>query len=63
METFQCSQCGKEIEGGQERCPHCGAVAAPIPNYPRFKGGGVFMVMWIFFVILVAILLVTLVVI
>jgi len=61
METFLCSQCGKEIDSEQERCPHCGAVAAPIPNYPRFKGGGMFMVMWIFFVILIVILLVTLV--
>ncbi len=59
METIQCSQCGKEIDGEQDLCPHCGAVAKPIPNYPRFKGGGMFMVMWIFFVILIVILLVS----
>lgn len=58
METIQCTQCDKEYEGPQETCPHCGAAPAPIPNYPRF-GGGVFMVMWIFFVILIIVLLVS----
>ncbi len=58
METIQCSQCGKEIDGQQDRCPHCGAVAKPIPNYPRF-GSGWFMAMWIFFVILIVVLLVS----
>jgi prepilin signal peptidase PulO-like enzyme (type II secretory pathway) len=60
MEMIQCSQCGNEIDGERDLCPHCGAVAKPIPNYPRF-GSGWFMAMWIFFVILVGILLVTLV--
>ena len=58
METIQCAQCGKEIDGEREHCPHCGSVARPIPNYPRL-GGGWFMAMWIFFVIMVIILLVT----
>ena len=40
-----------------EQCPHCG-TPVPIPNYPRF-GSGAFMVMWIFFVILIIVLLVS----
>jgi len=57
MEMLRCTQCDKEYDGHLEACPHCGAPV-PIPNYPRF-GGGVFMVMWIFFVILIIVLLVS----
>ncbi len=59
METLTCRQCGKEYEAGAETCPHCGSEpSGPIPDYPRF-GGGVFMVMWIFFIALVILLLVS----
>ncbi len=58
METIQCSHCQREFDHQLEQCPHCG-TPVPIPNYPRFSGGGAFMTMWIFFVILVIILLVT----
>ena len=57
METFRCTQCGKEFDHQLETCPHCGAPVS-IPNYPRF-GNGVFMAMWIFFVILIVVLLVS----
>jgi uncharacterized membrane protein len=57
METIRCTQCDKEFEGQLEICPHCGAPVA-IPNYPRF-GGGAFLAMWIFFVILIIVLLVS----
>ena len=57
MEKLQCTQCNKEYGGEPETCPHCGAPVS-IPNYPRF-GGGVFMTMWIFFVILIIVLLVS----
>ncbi len=59
METIQCSQCQREFDHQLEQCPHCD-TPVPIPNYPRF-GSGVFMAMWIFFVIMVIILLVTMV--
>jgi uncharacterized membrane protein len=57
METIPCAQCEREFDPQLEQCPHCG-TPVPIPNYPRF-GGGVFMVIWIFFVIMVIVLLVT----
>ena len=57
METLKCTQCEKEFDHQLEECPHCG-TPVPLPNYPRF-GGGAFMVMWIFFVILIIVLLVS----
>ena len=34
-------------------CPHCNTPTNPgIPDYPRFKGPGVIIFFWIFFVIL-----------
>ncbi len=57
METIRCTQCQREFDHQLEQCPHCG-TPVPIPNYPRF-GGGVFMAMWIFFVILIIVLLVS----
>lgn len=58
MELSQCPQCAKEIEGSPETCPQCGTDLSRIPDYPRF-GGGVFIAMWIFFVILIIVLLVS----
>jgi len=57
METIQCSQCEREFYHQLEQCPHCG-TPVPNPNYPRF-GSGAFRVMWIFFVILIIVLLVS----
>jgi uncharacterized membrane protein len=57
MEMLRCTQCQGEFDHQLEQCPHCG-TPVPIPNYPRF-GGGVFMAMWIFFVILIIVLLVS----
>jgi uncharacterized membrane protein len=57
MGTIRCAQCEREFDPQLEQCPHCG-TPVPIPNYPRF-GGGVFMVIWIFFVILIIVLLVS----
>jgi len=59
METILCTQCEKKFSDELEHCPNCGALSPQIPNYPRFKGGGVFMAMWIFFVILIIVLLVS----
>ncbi len=59
MEMIRCTQCEKDFGDEFENCPHCGALSPRIPNYPRFKGGGAFMVMWIFFVVLIIVLLVT----
>ncbi|MDH5459068.1 MAG: hypothetical protein OEY26_10150 [Nitrospinota bacterium] len=58
METLQCTQCEKEFDHQLEQCPHCG-TPVPIPNYPRFGGGGVFIAMWVFFVVLIIVLLVS----
>ena len=57
METRQCTQCKKEFDHQLEQCSHCGTPVL-IPNYPRF-GNGVFIAMWIFFVILIIVLLVS----
>ncbi|MEE9498830.1 MAG: hypothetical protein V3V24_05785 [Nitrospinaceae bacterium] len=57
METIRCAQCESEFDPQLEQFPHCG-TPVPIPNYPRF-GGWAFMTMWVFFVILVIVLLVS----
>ncbi len=57
METIRCAQCESEFDPQLEQCPHCG-TPVPIPNYPRV-GGWAFMTMWVFFVILVIVLLVS----
>ncbi len=57
METLPCTQCGKEFDRQLDTCPHCGAPVSS-PNYPRF-GNGVFIAMWVFFVILIIVLLVS----
>lgn len=53
MEIFTCYQCDAEMTEDDMVCPQCGASKdQKIPNYPRM-GGGAFMVIWIFFVLLV----------
>lgn len=58
MEMIRCAQCDKDFEDRLDTCPHCGAASSQIPNYPRF-GGGVFIAMWIFFVVLIVVLLIS----
>jgi len=59
METIRCAHCEKEFDRDQVNCPHCGSLSHAVPNYPRFGGGGTFIAMWVFFVILIMVLLVS----
>ena len=59
METISCTECEKEFDRDLVNCPHCGTISKIVPNYPRMGGGKVFMAMWIFFVVLIVVLLVT----
>ena len=59
MDSFKCSSCDHEYDKEMLACPQCGAYRNPqIPNYPRM-GGGAFMAIWIFFVVLVVTLLIS----
>ena len=59
MDSFKCISCGQEYHKEMLACPKCGTFRNPnIPNYPR-AGGGAFMAMWIFFVILIVTLLIS----
>ena len=51
-----CLHCGKDFSPPAPVCPHC--QKSLVPNYPSM-GSKVFMVIWIFFVALVVILLVS----
>ncbi len=56
---YTCFKCGAEMNETDTVCPHCGATSDnKVPSYPRL-GGGAFMVIWIFFVLLVLGLVVT----
>jgi len=53
MSQIKCRNCEREYDDENVICPHCEIPTNPnIPNYPRFKGPGVVMFFWIFFVIL-----------
>ncbi len=53
VSQIKCRDCGQEYDDQKIVCPNCKTPANPkIPNYPRFKGPGIIMFFWIFFVIL-----------
>jgi len=59
MDSQICRSCAQEYNKEMPACPHCGTHRNPnIPNYPRM-GGGAFMTMWIFFVVLIVTLLIS----
>ena len=52
-----CYQCGTETPETGTTCPKCGVtIPTDIPNYPRFGGGKIFMIMWVLFIVFVIIL-------
>ena len=54
MSEIKCFNCGHEYDHENTIfCPNCKKPKNPnIPNYPRFKGPGIMMFFWVFFVIL-----------
>lgn len=54
-----CSKCGAEMSETDDVCNQCGQIPDHIAKYPRFGGGGVFMVMWVFFIVLIIVMLVS----
>jgi hypothetical protein len=53
MSQIKCWNCGQEYNNEITICPNCKkAKNSSIPNYPRFKGPGIIIFFWIFFVIL-----------
>ena len=53
MGQIKCRKCEQKYDDKNVICPHCKTPANPnIPNYPRFKGPGIIMFFWVFFVIL-----------
>ncbi len=56
MRPTVCYSCGADLEETGEHCHRCGAVVPTnIPNYPRFGGGGFIVTIWILFLVLVAV--------
>ena len=51
-----CVHCGKDFSSPAPVCPHC--QKSLVPDYPSM-GSKVFMVIWIFFVALVMVMLIT----
>jgi predicted nucleic acid-binding Zn ribbon protein len=51
-----CVHCGKDFSPPAPVCPHC--QKSLVPDYPSM-GSKVFMVIWIFFVALVMVMLIT----
>lgn len=53
MSQIKCRNCEQDYDDENIICPNCKTPTNPnIPNYPRFKGPGIIMFFWIFFVIL-----------
>ena len=60
MNLINCRKCDQKYDGDVIYCPNCGTPTNPnIPNYPRFKGPGIIMFFWIFFVILMIVMMVS----
>ncbi|HJO58098.1 MAG TPA: hypothetical protein QF772_07750 [Nitrospinaceae bacterium] len=60
MSLIKCRKCEQEYDDEKIICPHCDTPTNPnIPNYPRFKGPGIIMFFWIFFVILIIVMTVS----
>ena len=53
MSQIKCLNCEYEYDHENTICPNCNKPkTSNIPNYPRFKGPGIIMFLWIFFIIL-----------
>ncbi|SVA29714.1 uncharacterized protein METZ01_LOCUS82568 [marine metagenome] len=53
MSQIKCLNCEYEYDHENTICPNCKKPKnSNIPNYPRFKGPGIIMFFWVFFVIL-----------
>ena len=60
MNLINCRKCDHEYDGDIICCPSCETPTNHnIPNYPRFKGPGIIMFFWIFFVILMIVMMVS----
>jgi hypothetical protein len=60
MNLINCRKCDHEYDGDIICCPKCETPTNHnIPNYPRFKGPGIIMFFWIFFVILMIVMMVS----
>lgn len=53
MSQIKCRKCEQEYDAEMVICPHCDTPMNPnIPNYPHFKGPGVIVFFFVFFVLL-----------
>ncbi|HAK36845.1 MAG: hypothetical protein QGG38_05395 [Nitrospinaceae bacterium] len=53
MSQVKCRKCEQEYDDEMVICPHCDTPTNPnIPNYPHFKGPGIMVFFFVFFVLL-----------
>ena len=58
MPEMSCLHCGKNIDDQAGSCPYCRKPVGRIPNYPSLSPKW-FMVIWVFFLVLIVALLVS----